>query len=735
MPGPLVPTLLASLAFASTPPSAITWHNIGPGGGGWIQSICASPYARDGLFVGCDVGGFYRSDDAGASYAIHNAGLTDYWVECIAPHPTKSETLFIGCESGIYRSDDGGKNWRWLRNGLPEPEAHRWSAPVGALVIDPEAPDTIYAGIGRPRLFKEGSGTLYKTTDGGASWSRANAPDSLPADAVISDILIDPRDPRHLHLACQHGVFQSADAGATWQPTNEGLPQPHARRLGRCKARPDTLYVTVRSTPGKTPWQGGVYRSDDGGRTWQPRLQGLRQSVGKPGGADPLTANYDRIVAHPTDPDIAYVGGSGWVNATVFKTTNGGNAWAEVVRPRQNPNIDMGWINMWGPTVMCLTMSPLDPDLLYFGTSGHVFKTTDGGGRWTQAYTRVLPDGRFSGTGLEVTCLHTIAVHPQDPRRLYLGYYDIGLLISADGGTTFSRHVQGVEPKTCVNSCLAIAFDPDDPQHHWAAFGQWHENEGVVGESRDGGQTWTMVGRPETGLPSARHRPLIVDASSPKASRHLFTVAEGHGIFASQDGGQSWKSRTAGLPHVDVRDMVPDPKTPGTLWCALGDNKSGPGALYVSTDAGMSWKAPGGPLPTADIKNMAVALAAPRRIYVAAREKRVAGKTYPGGVFRTDDSGATWRRILEDNFSEGLAIDPRDADVVFVGRTDHPYHDNSTGEGVWMTRDGGSHWQPINGSTLTCLKANTITLDPHDPNRILVGTGGNGAFIANLPPH
>lgn len=730
---PAVALLLSSLAMVPDPPPDVRWRNIGPGGGGWIQSICANPHDRDGLFVGCDVGGFYRSDDGGASYTIHNTGLTDYWVESIVPHPKIPGTLFIGCESGVYRSDDGGRRWRWLRNGFPEPHGHRWSAPIGSLAIDPAAPDTLYAGIGRPRLFKEGTGTLYKTTDGGESWLRVNAPDSLPPDALISDILVDPRDGKRLHLACQHGVFQSEDGGTTWHASTHGLPHPHARRLARSPSRPDTLYLTIRSEPGRAPWQGGVYRSDNGGKTWQPRLEGLRQIVGKPGSPDPLTANYDRIVVHPKDADTAYVGGSGWVNATLFKTTDGGKIWADVVRRGENPNIDMGWITDWGPTVKCLALSPLDPDVLYFGTSGHVFKTTDGGGRWQQAYCRTWPGGRFAGTGLEVTCLHAIAVHPKDPDRLYLGYYDIGLLVSRDRGKTFSRHLDGIAPRELQNSCLALAFDPDDPEHLWAAFGQWHENEGVIAESLDGGRSWSMIGTPETGLPKARHRPLLVDPSSPKAARRLLTVAEGQGVFTSKDGGRSWHSCNSGLPLADVRALAPVPGQPSAFFCTIGGKPGIPAAIGATTNYAKSWQIVCPALPTTDIKNLLVAPSDPRRLYLTAREKYASGKSLPGGVFRSDDAGATWHRILDDDFTDALAIDPRDPDVAFVGRTDHPFHDNSTGEGVWMTRDAGITWQPINGTTLTCLKVHTITLDPHDPSQIYIGTGGNGAFVARLP--
>ena len=92
---------------------------------------------------------------------------------------------------------------------------------------------------------------------------------------------------------------------------------------------------------------------------------------------------------------------------------------------------------MFGETVQCLTMSPLDPDVLYYGTDGTIFKTTDAGAHWQQAYTRVLPDGRFHTTGLEVTGPRNIVVHSNDPQRIYFCYRDIGLLISGAAGRSF----------------------------------------------------------------------------------------------------------------------------------------------------------------------------------------------------------------------------------------------------------------------------------------------------------
>lgn len=111
--------------------------------------------------------------------------------------------------------------------------------------MDPTAPDTLYAGIGRPREYTFGRGEVHKTTDGGQAWARVNQPGSLPDDAWITDLLIHPRASQHLYLACQHGLYQSHDGGVTWRLTVAGLPHPHVRRLALCAARPDVRSIAA----------------------------------------------------------------------------------------------------------------------------------------------------------------------------------------------------------------------------------------------------------------------------------------------------------------------------------------------------------------------------------------------------------------------------------------------------------------------------------------------------------
>jgi photosystem II stability/assembly factor-like uncharacterized protein len=715
---------MISVAQASAESSAPTWRNLGPGGGGWIQSICASPQREDELLVGCDVGGFYRSTDGGAGYTISNAGLQDDFVECIVPDPLDLEVIYLGCQSGVYKSTDRGTTWQWQRDGFPPKNRWDWSAPIGALAIAPQDPAVLYAGIGRPRWAQFGKGAVYKTLDGGVHWSQVNAPGSLPADALVTDLAIDPRDSSRLLLACPYGVYCSEDGGIGWAPTTAGLPHPHVRRLAFCRGQPDIVYLTLWAKPGRQPWQGGVYRSTDGGKSWSARVQGLGQYVGQPGEAGEMTANYDRLAVHPDNPDVVYVGGCSWVNGDIYKTTDGGRTWTPTVRRGAGGNTEDGWITFWGPDVQCLSMSPFDPQTLYFGTSGKVYKTVDGAGRWQQIYTRILPDGRFQGTGLETTCVVDVIVHPADPQRLYFCYLDVGLLISEDGGQSFRRGVQGVTPSAMQGNCYAIVFDPLDAEHCWASFG--NGSVAVVAESYNSGDTWTTVGTAAGGLPGVPHRVLRMEAAG-----RLIAVADDHGVCVSEDGGRTWQPRQNGLPHKDVRGLVADPARPGCWWCALADDGTHPGAVFRTLDAGRSWQQISHDLPVADVQRLVLSPSDPRRLYLAARDRYMGGRTYPGGVYRSDDAGMTWRHILVDDFVMGLAVDPRSANVVYAGLTDHPYHDESTGDGIRVTYDGGQTWSTPDQPTSRHVSC--ITVDPHDPDQLYLGTGGNGVFVGRPP--
>ena len=723
--------LIAGVALAAD--EDVQWRCVGPGGGGWIQSILASRHRAETLFVGCDVGGFYRSDDAGASYTIHNIGFEDYYVECLAEHPTDPKTIYAGNKGGVYKSVDGGLTWRWLRDGFPSVQEYAYSAMISKIVLDPQRPETVYAAIGQPREERGGQGAIYKSENGGATWRQLVQHGQLAPKLPIFDLAIHPQNSKRMLISTLKGVFASDDGGATWAASNTGLPDHlRTRRLAQSPSDPQIVYVSLKAKGGEKPWQAGVYRSEDGGCSWQPRINGLRQASGEPGAGDMLCSWVDTLAVHPQNPDVLYAGGATWWDATVYKTEDGGANWRKVFAFGEKGNARHAWINFWGPSVTCLTMSPINPDTLAFGTSGYIYQTTDGGTTWQQRYTAERTDGLISGTGLEVTCLHTIVPHPRVRNRVFFGFFDIGLLVSDNGGATMRRCMTGI-PSKFDNSCYTVAFSENDDAHVWAGFGQWGHNAGVLAESRDGGRTWTTLNHEGSGLPDARPRNLIayVPAGNRTDGRHrLLYVAEGQGIFASEDEGRSWHNASAGLPAARVTCLARDAELPDVLYAGVSSSGGEPGAVFRSNDGGATWQAvSGADAPLAEVRQI---VAKGGRVYVTTRSTMVGERFVSGGVFRNSAGGGAWEQIYTNRFCEAIAIDPRDADRVYASLHDHPYHDRSTGGGVIASDDGGTTWRSLTNETLTCKGVTWISVDPLEPDRLWLGSGGNAAFTAKV---
>lgn len=697
--------------------AAPEWHLCGPGGGGWIQSLSYSPVDSQTLFVGCDVGGFYRSDNGGQLWRIQNQGLRDPYLEAVVPHPTDPNILYLGTESGLHRSDDGGQTWKLCRNGFPPEQRYKYSAPIACLVLDPQHPDTLYAGVGIPRNRGGGQGKIYRTTDGARSWELYTPSGALPDDAVISSLLVRPDG--SVLIATQHGLYQSAD-GRTWSPRNEGLANTYTRYLAGCAADPQRLYVTVFSSPGVTPWDGGVYRSDDGGAHWRRVIAGL-PNWPKQGDTNPnMTAQLDLIAVEPKDPNTVYVGGAAWVSAGVWKTTDGGEHWTAVFnRPREGDpgNVEVGYITFWGPSVTCLAIHPTAPGRLFFGTSGMVYETKDGGTSWQQLYTKDLGDGRWTGIGLEVTCLWDIACHPLRRDNWLLGYMDIGLWQTRDAGASLERCMTGVKAEHS-NCGMAFAFDPVDPDRLWAGFGQWGSNRGGIYESADGGRSWSPL---ETPFDSQVVR-ILVDPTSSAADRRLWAAQREKGVVEGQAVSGGWRAINEGLPHGNIVALQALPGQPTTLLALLTRTKEGLGGLYQRRDGGPWVRLDQGEPFIADPQGLAVSPRDPSRVYLALRERYFNGKVYPGGCFASQDGGRTFQRVFEDHFIDTVAVN---ADGwVAIGGTDHPYHDEPVGCGVHLSQDGGQTWTDLT-SDLSWPNVTELQFDPFEPHRLLAGTGGN----------
>ena len=399
---------------------------------------------------------------------------------------------------------------------------------------------------------------------------------------------------------------------------------------------------------------------------------------------------------------------------------DGGRSWRDTF-PARRP----GWITFWGPAATCLALSPLDPARVAFGTSGMVYATEDGGAGWAQRYCEERADGTFAGTGLEVTCLHTVVPSRHRPGRVYLGYFDIGLLVTDDAGRSFRRAMAGV-PSAYSNSCFSLAEAPDDPQRLWAGFGSWGGGgTGCVATSVDGGATWTPCTNAASGWVDAPARDLVVLGAKP---RYRVLYAGRKGLVTSVDGGATWTGGdTAACPVASrVRTFA---VAGDRLVAGVAGTDAEPAAVYAGTLDGAGWRRLTPPaLRLGEIRRVVVEGS---RILVTARAQWRARtrEMRPGGAWLSVDGGATWKRVLADAFCDAALVSRGE---LFVALSDHPYHDHSVGGGVVHSRDDGATWTVLDGPQLQNWNASALALDPFDPRMLWVGTGGNSVFVGTL---
>jgi photosystem II stability/assembly factor-like uncharacterized protein len=218
--------------------------------------MAVSPEDSHVVYAGCNVGGFYKSTDGGASWQILNAGLHDLYVEVIVPNPRDANTIYIGTEGGVYRSRNGGEAWKWLRNGFSPVQRYSFSGPIGALAIDSGDPRVLYAGIGRPRWGKSGVGTVYRTADSGGHWSIANPGGGGMDRQAIVRVGGQPG-----------GVYASHDGGVTW---TRALDDPFMDAMAVDPHDAGHLYAGGADNPYHDQCTGsGVKESLDAGHTWK----------------------------------------------------------------------------------------------------------------------------------------------------------------------------------------------------------------------------------------------------------------------------------------------------------------------------------------------------------------------------------------------------------------------------------------------------------------------------------
>jgi photosystem II stability/assembly factor-like uncharacterized protein len=385
-------------------------------------------------------------------------------------------------------------------------------------------------------------------------------------------------------------VYRSADGGHTWQQVSGGRDGwgPPGVRAGF----PIDFQVDPRD-PNRifaNEYGGGNFLSTDGGRTWTVASKGYTGAQVRDIAVDPTAAG--RVFAA--------------ARSGLFLSTDGGEDWAGLNYP---PAASLEWY--------VVAVDPTDPQHVLAANNweGVILQSHDGGRAWRPVSQR--PD--------ETMSWRAIAFAPSDPATVYAGtsaFFSAGtfddrmpaggIYVSHDGGTTWASANDALSQDANVTS---LAVDPHDPQVVYAATG----NHGLL-KTTDGGQSWTVINEGLPGSPAALSVTL-----HPTDSRTVYAGLDRAGLYRSQDSGETWQPSAAGLnPEASVSDTVFDPTDPQVIYAA--DRFSG---VYRSTDGGMAWT----PI------NVGLRTRAVNALTMSSDGQHLYAATEGEGVFRLDVSG------------------------------------------------------------------------------------------------
>lgn len=657
-------------------------RNIGPAGmSGRVTSIDAVWANPDQIFLGTASGGVWKTENGGGSWtpvfdeqpilnigsvAITQSNPSVVWAGTGEGNPRNSVSL----GEGIYKSLDGGKTWKCM--GLQK------TRNIHRIIIDPNNPDVVYAGVMGNPFAEHAERGLYKTTDGGDTWKLVLHTNDTSG---VGDMVMDPSNPNKLLVNMyQHkrtpwslkgggsgsGLYVTYDAGKTFKKLgkSEGLPEGDYGRIGIAISRndPNRMYAMVEAT------KNGLYRSDDGGQKWQ--LVNSEASV-----VTNRAFYFQDIAIDPKNENRVYN-----INQMITMSEDGGKTFGTTVIPYSgiHPDHHAWWIH------------PLDPSFIIDGNDGGIGITRDRGKTWQ--FDEKLPLGQF----------YHINTDNQIPYNVMGGLQDNG----SWHGPAYVWIRSGIRNAYWQGVNGGDGFDvmPDAEDPNWVY--SMSQGGSVNRYNMATGEEWSI--RPPRPDMKTRQRfnwnsaiaqdpfdkatiyygSQFVNKSTNKgASWELISpdlsTNDSAKIDQSSNGGISIDI-TGAENYCTVIAIEPSAKQQGVIWAGTDD-----GNVQLTTDGGKTWtsfrgKIPGMPLGAWVPQIRASRYNAGEAFVIANDYRRGDMKPY---IFRTTDFGKTWTRMVDEKKVTGYALcliqDPVEPNLIFVG----------TEQGLWVSMDNGSTYQ------------------------------------------
>jgi photosystem II stability/assembly factor-like uncharacterized protein len=728
---------LCSLLFLSVATAALAaerpggFRVIGPGGGGAMFHPTVSPLDPNTVLVACDMTGAYITHDGGHSWRMFN--LRDV-VRFFAFDPSDASTMYAGT-TNLWRSTDEGETWKIVYPDAATIQGVRMNSdhsdeiiiarpdplgPIHAFAIDPADHHVLYAAAGTAPEF-----ALFVSRDWGQSWHKL---DRLPEKP--EHIWLDPNSPREsrrIFAAGPHAVAIESAKGVQSFTTPAEFTDIS---LGFSNEREPVIYGVSKQ---------GIFISKDSGATWQKSEL--------PGHG----AEARAVATSLRHPEVAYVsyghlaeGSQEWMG--VAKTTDAGKSWQLVWKEGNTPakNVHDAWISErfgpgWAENPLELGVADQDPNLAYGTDFGRTMQTTDGGANWTAVYSRRVPGGGWTSTGLDVTTNYGIFFDPFDPKREFIAYTDIGLFRSEDGGKSWQSSTAGV-PKEWLNTTYWIVFDPKVRGRVWSVNSWTHDlprpkmwrhrtvldYRGGVCRSDDGGKTWV---KSNNGMEPTAPTHILLDRRSPPDARVLYVAAMDRGVYKSVDGGKKWTLKNQGITQREPFAWRLAMDSAHNLYVVIARRSEdgsigneGDGALYRSRDGAESWEKVSLPEGVNGPNGLAIDPREPNRLYLTAWARAVGMHGDGGGIFLSENGGKSWKQVLDrDRHVYDVTIDPRNADILYAAGFE---------SSAWRSLDRGEHWTRIPGFNFKW--GHRVIPDPADPDSVYITTFGGSVWHGSV---
>ncbi len=683
---------------------------------GRISDIAIHPHPRSTWYIGVGSGGVWKTDDNGTTWESIFDGQGSYSIGEVTIDPNDPEVIWVGTGEnvsgrhvgfgdGVYRSRDGGTSWQNM--GLTASEH------IGRILVDPRDSDVVLAAAEGPLWSSGGERGIYRTTDGGVSWTQVLG---VSDETGATDIERDPKNPDVLYAATyqrsrkiwallsggpESGIYKSTDGGVTWRELTQGLPKGPMGKINLAVSpmKPNVVYATIEAKAEER----GFYRSSDYGESW------TKQNSYTSGGTGPHY--YQEIYTSPHVFDRVYQMDV-WINFT----EDGGKNFNLLGEPQKHSDNH------------ALAFVPDDPDYLLAGSDGGLYESFDHGESWR--YVSNLP----------ITQFYKMAVDYDEP------FYNI-IGGTQDNGTIYGPHRtsnnHGLQNRdwtvTYGADGYSTAIDYEDPN---TLYFTW-QNGHLLRYDRRTREPLDIQPQPALGDEPERWNwdaPLLI---SPHNSNRIYYGSQR--LWRSDDRGSSWRAISGDLSQGRNRYDMPMVETaPGISalydnsamsWygntTAISESPLQEGLIYVGTDDGLiqvtedggeNWRRVDNiqGVPAGSFVNDIKASETDANTVFAALDNHKGGD-YSPYIVKSADRGRSWSSISGNlpnrHLVWSIAQDHVDGKLIFLG----------TEFGVFFTLEGGNNWIKLEGGAPT-IPFRDIEIQRRESD-LVASTFGRGFYV------